>query len=486
MVNQSYNEYIFKMKHIKIFFLVFSFAIYAHGADYNIVSFGAKADNKTICTQAIQKAIDESSRNGGRVIVPAGNFITGTLFLKDKTTLVIEKNAKLLGSTQLNDYPKTTVGFRFFGDTWVYHSLIIAHNVNNITIEGEGVIDGQGEAFPVTTKAKPDRYRNRPYLLWIAECKNILIKNVELRSSAMWMQSYIRCESLRIDGIKVFNHANKNNDLMDIDGCKDVVVANVIGDADDDGITFKSTTDRVSENILVSNCIISSHCNAIKFGTESTAGFRNVTISNCIVRRSAATDAKTGVAEGICGIALEIVDGGIMENINISNIVIDGPRVPLFVRLGNRARKHYGEAPQPAVGSISNININNIVACASSPVGCSITGISNRKIDGISLFNSRFVCIGGVLEDMSNTVVKEPDELYPESTMFGTLPSYGLYVRHVNNINVDNVIFGLKSEDSRPTIICDDVNGGSIRNISTIGVKNTAEIMVLPNSKIEL
>ncbi|MFT4224456.1 glycoside hydrolase family 28 protein [Dysgonomonas sp.] len=474
------------MKHIKIFFLMFSFTIYLHGADYNIVSFGAKADNKTICTQAIQRTIDESSQNGGRVIIPAGNFITGTLFLKDNTTLIIEKNARLLGSTQLSDYPKTTVGFRFFGDTWVYHSLIIAHNVNNITIEGQGIIDGQGDAFPVTTKAKPDRYRNRPYLLWIAECKNILIKNIELRSSAMWMQSYIRCENLRIDGIKVFNHANKNNDLMDIDGCKDVVITNVIGDADDDGITFKSTTDRISENIVVSNCIISSHCNAIKFGTESTTGFRNVTISNCVVRKSAATDIKTGVSEGICGIALEIVDGGIMENINISNIVVDGPQVPLFVRLGNRARKHYDEAPQPAIGSISNINISNIVAYASSPIGCSITGISNAKIEGVSLSDSRFVYTGGALEDMGNTIVNELDELYPESTMFGTLPSYGLYIRHVNNINVDNVVFELKSEDLRPAIICDDVKGGSIRNISTIGAKNTTEIKVLPNSKVEL
>lgn len=456
-----------------------------HAVDYNIESFGAKADGKMVCTKAIQTAINESSQKGGRVIIPTGDFITGTLFLRDNTTLVIEKNARLLGSTQLNDYPKTTVNFRFFGDTWVYQSLIIAHNVNNITIEGRGTIDGQGGSFPVTTKVKPDRYRDRPYLLWIAECKNVLVRDVELRSSAMWMQSYIRCENLRIDGIKVFNHANKNNDLMDIDGCKDVLITNVIGDADDDGITLKSTTDRISENIVVSNCIISSHCNAIKFGTESTAGFRNVTISNCVIRRSAASDAKTGVPEGICGIALEVVDGGIMENINISNIVVDGPRVPLFVRLGNRARKHYDEAPTPPIGSMSNINISNITAYASSPIGCSITGIPKGKIEGITLSNSRFVCSQGISQDMSNTIVKELEELYPESTMFGTLPSYGLYIRHVNNINLDNIVFDLKESDTRPAIICDDVNGGSIRNISTIGAKNNSEIKILDNSKIQ-
>lgn len=474
------------MKLIKILLLAVIPFTHTYGADHNITFFGAKADGITVSTKAIQKAIDESSKKGGRVIIPAGDFITGTLFLKDNTTLFFEKNARLLGSKELSDYPKTTVGFRFFGDTWVYQSLIIAHNVNNITIEGEGTIDGQGAAFPVTTKVKPDRYRNRPYLLWIADCKNVTVKNIELRSSAMWLQSYIRCEKLRIDGIRVFNHANKNNDLMDIDGCKDVVISNIVGDADDDGITFKSTTDRISENIVVSNCILSSHCNAIKFGTESTAGFRNVVITNCIIRKSAAKDAKTGFPEGICGIALEIVDGGIMENINISNIVVDGPRVPLFVRLGNRARKHYNEAPQPPIGSISNINISGITAYASSPIGCSITGIFKGKIKGISLSNCRFACPGGISENMDNVIMKELEELYPESTMFGLLPSYGLYVRHVNDINLDNIVFELKQEDSRPAIVCDDVTGGNIRNITTIGAKKKAEIRILDNSVIEL
>lgn len=470
------------MKYIKLLFLLFVFPIYLHGADYNILSLGARPDGKTVCTEVIQKAIDESSFKGGRVIIPAGDFVTGTLFLRNNTTLYLEKNARLLGSTRLSDYPQTTVDFRFFGDTWVYQSLIIAHYVNNITIEGEGIIDGQGGAFPVTTKVKPDRYRNRPYLLWIAECKDILVRDIELRSSAMWMQSYIRCENLRIDGIKIFNHANKNNDMIDIDGCKDVVITNVIGDADDDGITFKSTTDRISENIVVSNCILSSHCNALKFGTESTAGFRNVTISNCVIRKSAVTEAITGAAEGICGLALEIVDGGIMENINISNVIIDGPRVPLFVRLGNRARKHYDGAPEPPVGSISNINISNITAYASTPISCSITGIPKGRINGITLSNSRFVCMGGICEDMSNTTVQELEELYPESTMFGTLPSYGLYVRHVDHINIDHVTFDLKNPDSRPAIVCDDVQEGNIHDIRSIGAKSTVEVKILDNS----
>lgn len=472
------------MKFIKTTLIVCIISLQVNASDYTITEFGAIADGKTVCTQAIQAAIDKSVQENGKVIIPAGDFVTGTLFLKDNTTLVLEKNARLLGSKELTDYPRVKVGFRFWGDEWTYQSLIIAHNVNNITVKGEGIIDGRGGSFPVTTKKKPDRYRNRPYLLWIAECKDVTIKDIELRNSAMWMQSYIRCENLRIDGIKVFNQSNKNNDLMDIDGCKDVIITKVIGDSDDDGITFKSTTDKLCENITVSDCIISSHCNALKFGTETTTGFRNVTVTNCVIRKSAVKNALTGNAEGICGIALEIVDGGIMENIIISNIVIDGPHVPFFVRLGNRARKHYKEASTPPLGSISNILLTNIVARASSPIGCSITGIPEAKVNDITLSNCRFICTGGIEEDLTNKKVEELPELYPESTMFGTLPAYGLYVRHVNNINAQGISFTLKSPDKRPAILCDDVRGGSFYNIFTNNDNPKNKIRILKNSSV--
>ncbi|MEL7587476.1 MAG: glycosyl hydrolase family 28 protein [Prolixibacteraceae bacterium] len=473
------------MKYLILFFAGM-ISMDVNASEYNIITFGAVADGKTVCTKAIQSAIDKGSENGDKVIIPAGSFVTGTLFLKNNTALVLEKNARLLGSADLADYPKTKVNFRFWGDTWTYQSLIVAHNVDNITIEGQGTIDGRGSAFPVTTTKKPDRYRNRPYLLWIAECKNVTVRDIELRNSAMWMQSYIRCEKLRIDGIKVFNHSNKNNDLMDIDGCKDVIITRVTGDSDDDGITFKSTTDRIAENIIVSDCIISSHCNALKFGTETTSGFRNVSISNCIIRRSSVTTALTGLPEGICGISLEIVDGGIMENIVLSNIVIDGTHVPLFVRLGNRARRYYDGAPDPPLGSVRNIVLTNIVAQASGPVGCSITGIPESKIDGITLSDSRFIYPGGIKDDLSKKKVEELRELYPESTMFGTLPASGLYIRHVNNLNLHGVSFGFRSPDSRPSVICDDVNGGSIHSVSMNGVTDYNEIKIFDNSTIQL
>jgi polygalacturonase len=114
-------------------------------------------------------------------------------------------------------------------------------------------------------------------------CRNVLVRNINLRNSAMWMQHYLACEDLTVSGIKVFNHANQNNDMIDIDGCRNVIISDCYGDTDDDALTFKSTSPYTCENITVTNCILSSHCNAIKCGTESTGGFKNITISNCVI-----------------------------------------------------------------------------------------------------------------------------------------------------------------------------------------------------------
>lgn len=470
------------MKFIKCLFILAIVATHVCAADYSVSDFGAKGDGQTINTAAIQQAIDRCAEHGGRVIIPPGRFVTGTLFMKSNVTLHLERNAFLLGSPHLTDYPETKVDFRFWGDTWTYQALIIAHNVENIAIEGKGCIDGQGASFPLISKKKPDKYRHRPYLLWIANCKNIEVKEVELRNSGMWMQSYIRCEKLKIDGIRIFNHTNQNNDMMDIDGCKDVVITRVTGDSDDDGITLKSTCDRISENITISDCILSSHCNALKFGTETTAGFRNVVISNCVIRKSAVKQVRSGAPEGICGLALEIVDGGKMENISIQNIVIDGPRVPLFVRLGNRARRHYAEAPLPPVGTMKNITISNVTATGSSPIGCAITGIPGRKIEGFTLSNSRFICIGGEKRAASEFKIEEHETLYPESNMFGTLPAYGLYFRHIKDLQLHGLSFHLQNKDSRPAIVCDDVENADIQQILTTK-KNANILPVLPLPK---
>lgn len=126
----------------------------------------------------------------------------------------------------------------------------------------------------------------RPHLIRFICSRNITVKDITLKNSGCWMQHYLACDNVYLRGLKIFNRDNYNNDAVDLDGCHEVVVSDIISDTDDDGITLKSTSPRLCENIVINNCIVSSHCNAIKLGTETTGGFKNINISNCVVKPS--------------------------------------------------------------------------------------------------------------------------------------------------------------------------------------------------------
>jgi len=161
----------------------------------SIICYGAVGDGKTLNTQSIQKAIDAcSASGGGTVYIPAGKYLSGTIILKNNVTLFIDKGGVLLGSANINDYPEIISTYRFYGDEWVKQSLIFSENSENIGVTGGGVIDGQGSAFKVTTKQKPDMYRNRPYIIRFIKCRNISVDNISMQNSAMWMQHYLACD----------------------------------------------------------------------------------------------------------------------------------------------------------------------------------------------------------------------------------------------------------------------------------------------------
>ncbi len=427
---------------------------------YSIISYGAVGDGQTLNTKHIQDAIDACAGNGGGVVVfPPGNYLSGTIILKDKVILNLAKEATLLGSTRVDDYPEISSAYRHYGDVYEKRSLIFAENLVGIGITGRGTIDGQGGAFKVTTKQKPDRYFDRPFVIRMISCKDILIKDINLQNSAMWMQHYLDCEDLRITGISVFNHCNQNNDMIDIDGCRNVIISDCRGDTDDDGMTFKSTSPSPCENITVTNCVLSSHCNAIKCGTESTGGFKNISISNCVIRPSLDTLPIFGYPQGTSGISLEIVDGGIMDGIAISNIVIDGPEVPLFIRLGNRARKYNPEVSEPEIGKLSNVVISNIVARNVGKTGSSITGLPAHPVRNIHLSNLIFEYPGGISDQVNPSDIPEMEKHYPEGTMYGILPSFGMFIRHAENISITGSQFSCLEKDVRPPVVSEDVIG---------------------------
>lgn len=432
---------------------------------YNIADFGAVADTSQLSTKAIQSAINECSTSGGTVFVPSGNYKTGTLYFKSNVTLHLEKEAKLYGSKQTNDYPENLPDYIFFRKGIIKRALIYAENCNNIAIEGDGTIDGQGASFWIPEGSKANSYSVRPYLIWMIQCSDIRIEGIKLRNSALWMQHYLACDNVYIHNIDVFNHSNKNNDMMDIDGCHNVRISDCTGDSDDDGITMKSTSGRANENVVITNCIISSHCNAIKMGTESNTGFKNIAISNIVIRPSKVSDkAIYGTPNGNCGIALETVDGGIIDGVVISNIRIDGPACPIFIRRGNRARRYFDGQIIENPGELKNVSISNVIATGANKTGCSITGIPGYPVENISLKNISIEFEGGGSKENIDREIPEEEKGYPEFDMFGELPSFGFFIRHANNIRFSDIYLKSKTVDERPAIFLSDVQQSSFKN----------------------
>lgn len=276
------------------------------------------------------------------------------------------------------------------------------------------------------------------------------------------MQHFLACDRIKIDGITIYNRSTKNNDALDLDGCHEVTVTNLISDSDDDGITLKSTSPRLCENITISNCIVSSHCNAIKLGTETNGGFRNINISNIVVKPSYDKREKiSGRWDGISAISLEMVDGGVLENVNVSNIVVDGTESPIFIRLGNRARSYKEGLAITNVGKINGVRISNVQVRNAGPTGCSITGIPGYPVENIRLDNISIHHKGGVtaqeLPQLYNNVEDEREKKYPEATMWGVLPAKGFFIRHARNVKFSNIDIQTTEEDARRDFIMIDV-----------------------------
>ena len=457
--------------------------------EYNILSYGAKSDTTFLSTKAIQSAIDECNKNGGgKVVIQSGTYRTGTIYFKSNVTIYLEKGAILYGSTHLSDYPENLPAYTFFRKGEIKRALIYAENCSDIAIEGEGTINGQGEAFWIAKGSKSDSYSLRPYLIWMIQCHNIRTEGVKLRNSALWMQHYLACDQLYIHNIDVFNHCNKNNDMIDIDGCHDVRISDIIGDSDDDGITMKSTSGRGNENIVITNCVLSSHCNALKMGTESNTGFKNVAISNIVIRPSKVTDKSIeGTPKGHTGIALEEVDGGVLDGVVISNIRIDGPNCPIFIRMGSRNRPYFGGQKIENTGLLRNIAISNIIATGASRTGCSITGTASSPARNITLSHISVAYDGGGTGADFEREIPEMDKSYPEADMFGILPSYGFFIRHVQNITLTDIQFTTKRTDLRPAIYCSNVQVADFDNLrvesdpianSAICLENSTEIRI--------
>jgi polygalacturonase len=435
--------------------------------------FGALGDGKNLCTAAIQKAIEACHTDGGgRVIVPKGCFRTGTIFLKDGVELHLEKGASLQGSGDYRDFPLLHPEFRSRHDKRGYAALVYAEKASGIAISGLGVIDGNNKTWIFHPGLSDDSDEDgRPRNILFASCSRIRIEGITLLNPMMWNQHYLNCEDVLIDGITVYSHGRPNADGIDIDGCRRFVMKNSVMDSDDDGLTLKSTGPAACEDVFVTNCVFSSHCNAIKTGTESTGGFRNVSITHCVVKPSADEspvfkESRRHGVDGITAITLGCVDGGIFENIQISDITIEGTQSAIFIRLGKRNRPYMEGALVTRDSVMRNIQISNITAKGTGDVGCFILGLPGNPIQNLTLSNVAIASLGGIAGDALPPEVEEKLGAYPQPTSWGISSAYGFFIRHAENVTIDGMKLSTTTPDARPPLHLVDVKTISIKKSS--------------------
>lgn len=438
--------------------LLYSPGLLADGI-YNIIQYGAVGDSTTMNTVAIQKAIDDCNKaGGGKVVIPKGKFLTGTLVLKGNVTLRLEKGAVILGSINLADYRNLDPFTEGLGID-VGWALLVAVDTKNIGLEGEGRIDGQGakikeKHIQTDTRPEAERWGLRPFLLRVVRCDGVSVKGVTLNYAGAWTSHYFQSKNITIENIKIVSVGVAHNDGIGIDGCQDVTIKNCDVVSGDDALVFKTTSSKMAcRNIEVSGLRLKSNQAGIKMGTESMAPFENIKISNCHVY-----DTKNG------GIKLLTVDGAHLRNVEISNITMDEVRTPMLFRLGSRLsvfRK--SQDTQQPTGTFENVVIRNVKAKASANAqlkpssGILITGVPGHYIKNLTLENIEINLAGGGTIKNSRHEVPEAINQYPEIKTFGPLiPAYGVWARHVEGLKLKNIRFTLDSTDLRPGIIIQD------------------------------
>ena len=333
-----------------------------------------------------------------------------------------------------------------------------------MSLAGRGTVNGQGGSFK-----RVQHYGNRPFLIRMVNCRHVQVQDLTLLDPPMWLQHYLACQDVAIRRLTIHSRSNANNDGFDIDACERVCISDCVISSLDDSITLKSTIDRLCRDVTVTNCVVSTQCNAIKLGTESVGGFQNIAISNCAVHDTQ-----------LAGIALECVDGGVLENVDVSHIVMRNVNGAIFLRLGNRARPPYEGAPAPGLGSFRNIIISDVQAVGVEKVGCAISGLPERALENVTLSNIRMQFAGGGTAADAARAIPELPNAYPEYRMFGVLPAAAFYCRHVKNLRLLNTQVSFEHEEVRPSLVCEDVAGLRVADFSA---PNSNPVMVLRDTR---
>ena len=393
---------------------------------YNVRVFGAKGDKQANDTRAIQQSIDAAAKQeGGVVVFPKGDYISGQLTLPSDSNLTLEEGATLLASTDPRDYHAGTRS----------GTLFFANGAENITIKGAGCIDGQatGDLGKRWGAPEPSSVPFRTHLLAFDRCRNVLIKQVSFVNSDSWTLHLKRCSNVAISKVKIHNNYRRlNSDGIDPDSCSGVIINDCDIVTGDDAIVLKTTGPEACSDIIVSNCRLESATAALKLGTESHGDFRNIRFEHCIIRNSPV------------GVGLFLKDGATMENIvarDLSMTMNNGPThsvAPIFIDIEKRK-------PESKIGIIRNITFENVDITTGA--GLLLQGMPGSPLHRITLrnitlevhdpldYSARRKPVGG-----SRTTKDERDTLYARE------PTY-VALAHIEGLTVQNLAVNLSSAD---------------------------------------
>jgi polygalacturonase len=499
---------------------------------YDVRSYGARGDGKTVDSSAINKAIEAAAAaGGGTVIFPAGSYLCFSIHLKSYVHLYLSQGCTIVaadsplpgqstgynGGTYDPAEPKTSYdAYQDYGHNHWHNSLLWGEDLHDLSITGPGLIYGKGLSFgsgpgrpPAaagatgrgfgpehpnapgsTAAARPDPVRppRGNYPMYQAEqpgvgnkaialknCRNVSLCDFSVLKGGHFAVLLTGVDNVTIDNLKI----DTDRDGIDIDCCKNVRVSNcTVNSPWDDGICPKSSFalgyNRATENVTITNCYVTGAyrlgtvldgtfkkfdgsaedhgkvggTGRIKCGTESNGGFRNITISNCVF-------------EGCQGLALETVDGALLEDITVTNITMrDIISCPIFLRLGSRLRGPKGTGDQSTVvGTLSRVLISNVTSYnTAAKFGSNITAIPGYAIEDLKLSDIYVEHVGGGTADLATIQVQEKEDSYPEPGMLGPLPAHGFYFRHVNRMEMSHVEIRPKADDARPAIYTDNVH----------------------------
>jgi polygalacturonase len=461
---------------------------------YNVRAYGAKGDSTTLDTDAINRAITAAaSAGGGTVLLPAGRYRSYSIRLRSHVALYLDQGATLLAAAPVGsvgyDAPEPAANdtYQDFGHSHWHNSLIWGENLVDISILGPGTIYGQG-----LTREGPHQAPVGNKAIALKLCRNVILRDFTVRQGGHFALLATGVDNLTIDNLKL----DTNRDGLDIDCCHNVRVSNcTVNSPWDDAICLKSSFAlgyaRATENVTITNCQVSGFdrgtllngtyqrrepdlvpdhegpTGRIKCGTESNGGFKNIAISNCVF-------------EYCRGLALETVDGGLLEDVVISNITMrDIINSPIFLRLSARMR---GPAGTP-VGALRRVSISNVnVYNADARFATLLSGIPGHAIEDVRLSNISiwYKPLDAASASSIQTDLPEDEKGYPEPQKLGVGPAYGFYIRHAKNVTLRDVNLYLLGSETRPALMLTDVQGATLQQV-VVPAGSAASRLVLRN-----